>query len=234
VYKLYDEITIRIRPVDGAIIVEEHTGNVVSVKNISPEDIVACLEKGLKESKTIQSGFLPSNCLSYDVNDKYKTVALWIPPGYIDLTYHKTVYERFPLPSMAFSFHLDSRGKTSKHRMVIVADETPSPKTPLYMYPFSNVYPNSEICTGAANSLPVYKDVRTLGTLPYHILRLPNNDHMFSRSNNKPKMLYRDLLELLKDKEPSYYYEHILIPMNAGLQDFIDDKITKGAYLNAA
>lgn len=221
----YDEITIRVRPIDGVVRVEEHTGNVVAVKNISRNDLVASLEKGIKESKTIKSGFLPANCISYDVSSHYKTVALWIPPGYADITYHKTAYEHFPMPAMAFSFRVDAFGKTASHRLAIIADETPAPKTQLYLYPFSNVYEDGGICIGAANSLPAYKNIRTLGTLAYHILRLPNNDHMFSRSNNKPKLLYRDLLELLKDKEPSYYYEHILIPRDAVLQDFIDNKL---------
>lgn len=231
---LYDEITIRIRPIDGTITVEEHTGNIVLVKNVSPDDLLKCFEKGIKESKNIRSGFLPENCISHDVRDWYKTVTLWIPSGHIDLTYHKTVYEHFPLPAMAFSFTVNADGRTSNHRMAIIADETPTPKTRLYVYPFSNVYDDSRICIGAANSLPLYKNLRTLGTLPYHILRLPNNDHMFSRCNNKQKLVYRDLLEHLKAKEASYYYEHVLIPMEASMQDFIDDNIKKEAYRNVA
>lgn len=238
---LYDEITVRIKPIEGTIKVEEHTGNIVAVKNISHDDLLNCFVKGIKESKTIRSGFLPDNCVSYEVKDWYKTVTLWIPPGYIDFTYHKTAYEHFPLPAMAFSLTVDTNGRTSRHRMAIIADEKPTPKTQVYVYPFSNVYQladavhydDSRICIGAANSLPEYKNLRTLGTLPYLILALPNNDHMFSRSNNKLKLVYRDLLEHLKDKEPSYYYENILIPRNATLQDFIDNRI-KEAYRNAA
>ena len=232
---LYDEITVRIRPVEGTVTVEEHTGNVVSVKNISHNDLLKCIEKGMKESKAVRSGFLPDNCISYDVSDSHKTVSVWIPPGHIDLTYHKTTYEHFPLPAMAFSFSVSAGGKTSNHRMAVIAVEKPTPKTPLFLYPFSNLYADSRICVGAANSLPVYKDLRTLGTLPYHLLRLPNNDHMYSQHNNKLKLPYRDLLELLKNKEPPYYYGHILIPMGATLQDFIDGKMTKKeAYRNAA
>ena len=32
---------------------------------------------------------------------------------------------------------------------------------------------------------------------------------------------YRDLLEHLKDKEPSYYYSDVLIPNEKTLKDFI-------------
>ena len=232
---LYDEITVRIRPVDGTVIVEEHRGRAVSVKNISYNDLINCCVKGIKESTAVRSGYLPENCISYDVSNSHKTVALWIPPGYIDITYHKTVYEHFPFPAMAFSFSLDPTGRTSDHRMAVIADEKPTPKTPLFVYPFSNVNNDSRVCVGAANSLPTYKEIRTLGTLPYHLLRLPNNDHMFYENDNKPNLPYRDLLELLGDKDPSYYYSDILIPMNASLQDFIDGRImNKGAYQNAA
>jgi len=47
-----------------------------------------------------------------------------------------------------------------------------------------------------------------------------NNDH-FSASNNKPGLEMRDLMELLKDKEPGCYYEHILLPSGKTLGDFI-------------
>ena len=222
--KLLDEITIRIRPMDGSIIVEERKNNIVAVKAIAPDSLMECLEKGIKESKEIKSGFLPENCISYKVSDRNKVVALWIPPGYVDFTYHKTLYERFPMPAMAFSFCLNASGKTTSHRMAVIGYSAPKPDTQVYAYPFSNVYATSEICIGAANSLPVHKNIRSLGTLPYHILRLPNNDHMFSQNNNKMRLMYRDLLEHLKDKEPEYYYEHILIPAGAVLQDFIDEK----------
>ncbi|MDR1130855.1 MAG: prokaryotic E2 ligase family D protein [Oscillospiraceae bacterium] len=223
--KLYDEITIRIRPADGRITVEEHTGGVVAVKNISHDSLVDCFSKSIKDLKTIRTGFLPDNCLSYTVNDRSKTVALRIPPQYIDVTYHNTVYERFPLPAMAFSIRVGVDGRTSNHRLAVIKDEKPAPGTPLYVYPFSNVFDDSRICIGAANSLPAYKSLRTLTYLPYYILRLPNNDHMFLQSNNKLRLSYRDLLEHLKDKDPSYYYENVLIPKNAVLQDFIDDKL---------
>jgi hypothetical protein len=84
------------------------------------------------------------------------------------------------------------------------------------------VYPDGTICTGAANSLPAYKETRTLSSLPYLILAFPNNDHNFSRANNRPKLGYRELLEHMKDKEPSYWYERILIPKEGKtLSDFI-------------
>jgi hypothetical protein len=216
---------IRINPIEGRITVEERTGDVVAVKNISIDSLVECFTNSIKDLKDIKSGFLPDNCISYNLNERYRTVALWIPPQYMDITYHKTVYEHFPLPAMAFSFRIGATGKTSAHRLAIIKNEKPTPKTPLYIWPFSNVHDDGGICVGAANSLPEYKELRTLASLPYHLLRLPNNDHMYSQTKNTMKLPYRELLEHLKDKEPSYYYEHILVPRKAVLQDFIDCKL---------
>ena len=230
----FDEITVRIRPLDATIAVEERIGDAVMYKNISHDDLMNCIKKSVKEAKTIRSGFLPENCISYDVSDNAKTVVVYAPPCRMDFTYHKTVYERFPLPAMAFKMSVDSFGRTSDHMLAVVADETPSPKTRVYKYPFSNVYETGLICTGAANSLPAYRDVRTLGTLPRLIMSFPNNDHMYSQNKNRQNLLYRDLLELLKDKEPSYYYEHILVPTGGTLQGFIDGRILREVFTHAA
>lgn len=76
------------------------------------------------------------------------------------------------------------------------------------------------ICIGA-NALPKYKTPHTLASLPAFLLSIPNGDHSFNALNNKLNLQYRDLLEHLKDKEPSYYYSDVLIPNEKTLKDFI-------------
>ncbi|MBQ9720915.1 MAG: hypothetical protein IJV64_09520, partial [Oscillospiraceae bacterium] len=56
------------------------------------------------------------------------------------------------------------------------------------------------------------------------ILRMPNNDDMFSMSHNKLGLGYRDLLEHLKDKTPAYYYTDILIPDGKTLKNFMEGR----------
>ena len=73
----------------------------------------------------------------------------------------------------------------------------------------------------AANTLPQYKTPHALASLPAFLLSIPNGDHSFNRLNNKLGLQYRDLLEHLKDKEPSYYYSDVLIPNGKTLKDFI-------------
>lgn len=90
-----------------------------------------------------------------------------------------------------------------------------------YRYPFSNVSgTRGDICIGA-NALPKYKTPHALASLPTFLLSIPNGDHSFNALNNKLGMQYRDLLEHLKDKDPSYYYSDVLLPNGKTLKDFI-------------
>jgi hypothetical protein len=60
-----------------------------------------------------------------------------------------------------------------------------------------------------------------LGSVPYYILGMDNNNDHFKPSNNKPGLEMRDLLELLRDKPTEYYYTDILVPAKQTLGDFI-------------
>ncbi|MDR0863033.1 MAG: prokaryotic E2 ligase family D protein [Oscillospiraceae bacterium] len=222
---IFDEVVVRINAADETIRVEEHLDGGVSVKEILPADFLKILTNSAMENHCIDTGFLPEGCLSVKIYDKKKQVVLWNSALHADVTYFNTLYERFPLPRMVFAFGIDPDGKTSSYRLAVVADEKPTPKTVMYEYPFSNVYSHTGICIGAANSMPLHKSLRSLAALPNHILGLPNNDHNFSRANNRLNLGYRDLMEHLKDKPPAYYYERVLVPRSFTLQDFIDNKI---------
>ena len=108
-----------------------------------------------------------------------------------------------------------------KSYLSVVKDERLTPNTPLFVYPFSNVYGNSSICLGN-NVLPIYKNPARLHTLAAYILRFPNNNDMYSSSNNKLDLEYRDLLEQLKGKDPSVYYTGVLKEKRQILKDFLD------------
>jgi hypothetical protein len=221
----FDEINVRICPGDERITVEERRGDIVSVKLISPGDLIDVFRASAEAKQFFDTGFLPENCLSVKIYDHKKDLAIWHPALYADITYQKTLYEHFPLPRLVFSFGYTPEGKTISYRLAVIADKTPTPKTKLYEYPFSNVYSHTGICIGAANSMPIHKSLRTLATLPNYILSLPNNDHMFNPKYNKLGLGYRELLDHLRDKPPEYYYEKVLVPRNGTLQDFIDNKI---------
>lgn len=118
---------------------------------------------------------------------------------------YDTPYPHFPIPRLVFGFSLNQEGKASHCRIGVVADEIPTPETPMYYYPFSNVSRESgSLCVGA-NTLPIYKKPHKAHNLPAFLLSIPNNMHYYSSSNNKLGLEYRELMEHLKDKDPEYY-----------------------------
>lgn len=224
--RVFDEMLIRISPMAEKIQVEERQDGVTSIKTVALSSVVECFEKSIVTEKLFSSGLLPEGCLSFSVAGSTQEICLWVPAHRADITYHHTVYEGFALPRMVFSFTLNGSGRVVNSRMAIVADEKLRPESQVFAYPFSNVYGNSKICIGSANSLPVYKSIRALTGLPHLILSLPNNDHEFSAARNKLRLPYRELLEHLRDKDAGYYYEQVLIPWKGkSLQHFIDNKL---------
>lgn len=141
--------------------------------------------------------------------------------GSATVSCYDTPYPHFPIPRLVFGFSLNQEGKASHCRIGVVADEIPTPETPMYYYPFSNVSRESgSLCVGA-NTLPIYKKPHKAHNLPAFLLSIPNNMHYYSSSNNKLGLEYRELMEHLKDKDPEYYYSDILIPKKETLGEFI-------------
>lgn len=159
--------------------------------------------------------------LRRDLWERCKRYCLLCQQRYADITYHNTLYERFPLPKLVFGFQISEQGKVSNCRLGVVADEELKCSTEMFCYPFSNVRQSDfHLCTGN-NVLPPYKSPSGISNLPGYLLCLPNNDDYFDVRDNRLRMEYRDLLEHLKDKDPSYYYSDVLIPNGKTLKDFI-------------
>ena len=217
-----NETIIRIKE-DGSVSVEEYRGGVKSFKAISPNSLTECINKSIMRGK-VASGVLPQGCISFVAHDNgNRDVVMLHPEERADISYVGTEYKNFPLPQLIFGFRVSSEGRVNNCRLGVVGNERNlKPTTPMFLYPFSNVSGNSgtELCIGN-NVLPKILNLYTLGSLPYHILGMDNNNDYFKSSNNKPGLEMRDLLELLKDKESGYYYEHLLVPSGMTLGDFV-------------
>ena len=214
-----DELIIRIKE-DGSVSVEECKDGVISYKAITPDSLLDCINKSILRGG-VKSGLLPKNCLSVTHHDNgEREVVMLHPEDCADISYMGTEYKNFPLPKLVFGFRISGEGRISGCRLGVVGNENIlKPTTPMFTYPFSNVN-NTHLCIGN-NILPKAQNLHTLGSLTYHILSMSNNNDHFNSSNNKPRLEMRDLLELLKDKPPGYYYEHILMPSGTTLGEFI-------------
>ena len=149
---------------------------------------------------------------------------LWHPKLYADMSVYDTPYPRFPIPRLVFAFSINQKGRVSDSAIGVVADETPTPDTVMYHYPFSNVSEgDGHLCVGA-NTMPAYKKLHKAVNLPAFLLSIPNNMHGYYSTHSKLGLEYRELMEHLKDKDPSYYYTDILIPNGWTLGKFIQER----------
>ena len=215
-----NELVIRVKQ-DGSVSIEKCNEGVTSYKIISPDNLLECLDKSILRGG-ISSGVLPKGCISFNTLDNgERDVVILHPENKADISYMGTMYNDFPLPQLVFGFHISREGRISGCRLGVVSNESNlKPTTPMFKYPFSNVSSDNRICIGN-NSLPKVQSLHTLGSLTYFILSMDNNNDHFSPSNNKLGLEMRDLLELLKDKQQSCYYEDILMPSGKTLGDFI-------------
>lgn len=216
------DVLIRIRD-DGTVAVEEDNDGVKGFKEISPNSLLECINQSLLRG-VVSSGLLPKGCLSFTAHDDgNKNVVILHPESKADITYYGTPYPNFPLPKLVFGFGITKENRISGCRLGVVGNESNlKPATPMFVYPFSNVS-GTHLCTGN-NVLPKCESLHTLGSVPYYILSMDNNNDHFQPSNNKLRFEMRDLLELLRDKPPEYYYSNILIPSKQTLGNFINGK----------
>jgi len=215
------EIVLRIHPDFGYIKVESKDKNgVVSHKEITNEMLVDCLRGNIRHP-CFNSGLLPMNCVSfYATEDNERKVSVLHPERYADISYFGTCYKDFPLPRLIYKFSLHQGLRVRSVSVCVPEEGRLKPETKLYEYPFSNVS-GFHMCIGN-NVMPKCESLHTLSSLSYHILSIPDNNDHYSPSRNRLEMQYRDLIAHLKDKEPGYYYEKVLVPSGKTLKDFIN------------
>lgn len=205
---------------DGKITVESDSDGIKSFKQIAPDTLIQCINKSLLRG-AVHSRLLPKNCISFSAyDDGNKDIILIYPEDKDDISYFGTEYKNFPLPRLVFGFRLTAEGRVSSCKLGVVENtDNLKPDTKMFHYPLSNVS-GFHLCTGN-NALPKCTSLHTLSTLPYYIMSMPNNNDYFKASNNMLHLEMRDLLELLKNKNSSFYYSDILVPNGSVLNDFI-------------
>lgn len=216
------ELVLRISPARAEVVVEEHDGGKVTRKTIEADTLTNCLRASLRDDMIHPTGLLPEGCIGATMTPDYTFYFIRYPELHADFTYFGTEYPNFPIPRLVFCFkYLHREKKVAGCYLCVVKDERLTPDTPIYYYPFSNVYDDWRICTGN-NALPIYKDPARLHTLAAYLLRMPNNNDLFHPAQNRLHAEFRDLLEQMKDKEPSLYYTDVLVEQGKTLKDFMN------------
>lgn len=153
-----DRVSIHFSVEDGIIEVEQKKGPLISRKEISRDQLLNCFRKSvyIREDAppVLSSGFLPLNTLAVRQTKESVSVVVWYPRLRADLSLYKTPYPDFPIPRLVFGFSVGAAdGAVSACRIGVIADETPTPDTIMYRYPFSNVDSSGSLCIGT-NTLP--------------------------------------------------------------------------------
>lgn len=208
---------------DGEVIVETRTDDgTQTFKRSDAGGIMNMLKSSIIHELKISSGLLPRNCIAYNCSEKgNKFVAMTFDEGYADISLEKTEYNKFPLPRLVFGFYINFEGRITSVKLGVTDFGRLTPKSQMYIYPFSNVS-GFHLCTGG-NTFPNIKSVYQTAGLPYYVLSMPNNYDRYSVKNTKLNLELRDLFEHLKDKTPDYYYSHVLQKMGKTLNDFIKE-----------
>lgn len=215
--RLKDEVAIHIYE-NGEIVVEDITGGIKSYKQVTADTFVECVKSSIKRGK-VASGLLPAGTFSFvSGNNGYQDICIEFPEQYCDIVYEKTEYKNFPIPRLVFGFVINDKRITSV-RLGVADRGQFTPKTKMYIYPFSNVNGFS-LCCGA-NSFPPIKSLHQLTGIMYFIMSMPNNNDHYRTERTQLDMEYRELLETLKDKTPEYYYSDVLISSGKTISDFI-------------
>lgn len=215
------EIVLRISPERKTIAVEEYKpGGIIAAKNISPVELYYAINGSYECVSCLSSGLLPEHCIHVSMRNTEKTLILWNPELWADVSYNEKEYLRFPIPRLVIGIRILSTGKVADCFMGVVADGPVSEELPMYHYPFSNVYDSGKVCTGN-NVMPTYKNQSGLRNFPRYLLGIPDNDDYYSCNHNRMGLEHGALLEHLKDKDPSYYYTDVLIPNGRTLNDFV-------------
>ena len=216
-----NDVVLRVSPRRSGFIVEEYKQDgSVAYKEISPVDLFAVLNDSYSCKAVLESGFLPKNCISVSMNSVEKYLVLWNDELRADMEYKGKEYMNFPIPRLVFRVRILDTGRMADCAIGVVADEEPTEASVMYHYPFSNVLENSMVCTGN-NVLPKYPKLTALQHFPRYLLGILDNDDLYNIKHNKLQLGHLDLMELLKDKEPAYYYSDILVPNGKTLGDFI-------------
>lgn len=213
-----DELVIHINT-DGKVFVEDIENGVKSYKTVEPEVFLNCVRDSIRTG-LVTSGIMPEGSFFYGAGDNgNQKICIEFPKRRCDVVYEKTEYKDFPLPRLVFGFRI-CKGHITSVNLGVVEEGMLTPKSKMYIYPFSNVS-GFRLCCGA-NRLPNIKSLHQLSGVMHFIMSMPNNNDHYRNERTKFDVELRQLFETLKDKEPKYYYTDVLIESGKTLQDFVN------------
>ena len=212
------EINIQCRPNNYPIVqIHDEQGGKME-RPVAPEELVRLLSQSeIVTSKWRDIPILPKNCIRYAEEAYNKNVyklLLLLPAQNHDIWLFEQKIKGVAFPTLLFGFVVQGYRIKEKY-VVALKDELVTDETPLYKYPYSNVYEDAKACW---RELPDISEPRELRTIPELFFACPDTTHLYGgREQNKSKLPYRDLLLQYQNKA---FPINILVPRHETLREF--------------
>jgi len=192
-----ESISLRLQA-DGTIFVIEENGAVIKEKQIDPDSLITVIEKSVySEIADSYGNILPKNCVYYGFAERRSGEMLQI----VMLEREKCIrpYNHFGqvemvgYPKLIFAYKIANK-RIITSAVVAVTDEFITERSPVYHFPYANVFNNGRICTGNYH----YPEIESLTGLNF----LPEDFYLIEHTHEKNAAgeVIREILDQMKDK----------------------------------
>ncbi|WP_338657183.1 hypothetical protein V6B14_23320 (plasmid) [Sporosarcina psychrophila] len=152
----------------------------LAIPHIDPLWLIEALGR-LKDAEEMKIAELeiPKNCVLAQVTTKRHIYVLEIPKSRFRVKFHNLAYEDVGHPRLACILHVQNK-QVTKMKLVAVPDVGDiSLETPIYHYPYSNVFDNGVVCWNGYKD-EIINSGKDLATMPLIFLSGTNNTHLQS------------------------------------------------------
>lgn len=168
--------------------------------------LLKAVQEQTESNSNVILGFasVPKNA-AFVVNSNHGTIYLYeIPKTKLRVKYHDVAFEEVGHPRLLFAIFTDNTGQVRKLKLCAIKGKKQiALDTPVFHYPYSNVYDNGSVCWGGYFDLPIDQ-------IPSMFLSTPNNNH-----------LNENTLELFKKYEGKAFNDRSLKPYNVELEKWL-------------
>lgn len=205
-------VTLRIPLEDG----------LVQTKIVTYEAFLDSL-KDSTSNETTRVGPLPSGVYDLSVSEKFTDIVYEAVPGKRSLLYSRAKEGQksnfyVPYPRLIFKARLE-KDETVRHMEVCAIKSTDelSDETPIYRYPYCNVYNYGNVCMGG-NVIREAGDIRqTKEMSEFFFFNSPSNGDLFDAQISHGKSFYDFLVMVEKYAD---FPDELLVPTGRTLGDF--------------
>jgi len=207
--------------------VQYENGNVMRSFNVYHDDLLHLIQQStFEEEKKIETVLIspafPPNTVKYgEKSDGTSIIFIQQPEASWDITYHRQSFRDVPFPNLIFGFRIKKQVLTGKF-VVAYKDRFLRDKTPLYRFPYSNVYNEQGSMCFYENI--EYKDLVQLQTFIHRWIHTDMNDHLYGADVNLSGKPLRQLFEEMSGE--SFNYD-ILKPINLNFEEWSNSLINK-------